>query len=375
MLVGCLCVVFINGFMKPKGTAELPSRRGVIRHSTIYTVLFFLMLLVLAAFRKVSLNVGGTDAPNYISNFLNIDKGGMDRSGNVEMEWGFQTLTRFVRSFTDDYRVYFAVIYGIIVFGYIKFIKCNCPKGLVYIPFLLLMYPFFRSFNTVRTSVAIAFILMGLSYIDKSKWKSFLLIAVSVLFHRMSLLFVFVWPFYYLMQRYSPQLSRKKFVIVSLMGIAALYLISLRFQQYAIAYEIMDGADVSYIQDTLGQNYLMRYPMFFGQLLLLIMLTLNYNSIQWNSKTISLRTLFIYDLWMIPAGLVLGMWRSIEYLYLVRLSLWAVIIYTMAKKQSSGGALLVKICSFCAFVFWLVLRVYKEYEPCHISPYIFNFIF
>ena len=234
------------------------------------------------------------------------------------------------------------------------------------------MYPFLRSFNTMRTSVAISFFLVGLSYLDKSKWKSFLFVASSVLMHRISILFVFVWPFYYIQKKVFPHLTRWKFAILSLVGVAIVFVISLQFQQYAIMYQVMEGTDAHYIEATLGQNYLTRYPMFFGQLLLFIFIIANYNTIKWNEKTTLLRALFIYDLWITPAALVLGMWRFVEYFYLVRLSLWALIIYTMSKHSFKSVALPIKFVFSIAFIFWLVFRIYKEWEDVGISPYIFE---
>lgn len=362
---------FIRGFMKAPSSINCTSR-VTVWHSRLYTILFFLMLLFLAVFRKVTYNLGGSDTINYIDNFQTIFKGGIDRQNNSDLEWGFQTITKAIRSLSDNYHVYFMFMYGIIIYGYIKFIKRSCPKGLVYIPFILLMYPFLKSFNTMRTSVAIAFILIGISYMNKSKLLSFFLIAFSVLIHRISLLFVFVWPFYYVMNKRLIEMSRIKFVIVTLVGIVVVFLVSLQFQQYAILYQIADGTDAYYIQATLGQDYLMRYPMFLGQLLLFVFLFLNYNSISWDDKSKSLRTLFIYDLWMVPAGLVLGMWRSIEYLYLVRLSLWAILIYALTQKSSQVVATFIKISFFFVFAAWLIFRIYKEYEDTKISPYILD---
>lgn len=371
LLVGVMCMFFIRGFMKAPSSINCTSR-VTVWHSRLYTILFFLMLLFLAVFRKVTYNLGGSDTINYIDNFQTIFKGGIDRQNNSDLEWGFQTITKAIRSLSDNYHVYFMFMYGIIIYGYIKFIKRSCPKGLVYIPFILLMYPFLKSFNTMRTSVAIAFILIGISYMNKSKLLSFFLIAFSVLIHRISLLFVFVWPFYYVMNKRLIEMSRIKFVIVTLVGIVVVFLVSLQFQQYAILYQIADGTDAYYIQATLGQDYLMRYPMFLGQLLLFVFLFLNYNSISWDDKSKSLRTLFIYDLWMVPAGLVLGMWRSIEYLYLVRLSLWAILIYALTQKSSQVVATFIKISFFFVFAAWLIFRIYKEYEDTKISPYILD---
>lgn len=373
VFVGIMCVAFINSYMNNVGKRNLVPSKRFHHQSKAYFTCFFLVLLFLAVFRKVTYQLGGTDAPNYIYNFLHIFEGVRNTGESREIEWGFHEITILIRHITDNYRIYFAFMYGIIIYGYIKFIKDNCPTGLSYIPFLLLMYPFIKSFNTMRTSVAISIFLIGLSYIDKSKWKSLLITASSILFHRISLLFVFVWPVCIIMKKKYPKLSRKKFVFITLAGIIISFLLSLRFQQYAVAVQMFEGADASYIQRTMGQDYLMRYPMFFAQMVLFIILVFSYNSIKWDEKTGLLRSMIIYDLWVVPAGLVLGLWRSHEYLYLVRLSLWSAIIYAMTKNKSKSGAIFIKTIFLVIFIAWLVFRIYKEWESSHLSPYVLDF--
>lgn len=372
-IIGILCSMLISGFMRSTDRMNPMQLKTYARRSKNRTYLLFAILLILAVFRRVSPVLGGTDVPNYINNFLTIQEGGIDRKANAELEPGFQLITRLIRLFTDNFKVYFMFMYGIIVYGYIRFIKDKCPKGVCYFPFILLMYPYLKSFNTMRTSVAIAFFLLGICYLDKSKWKSLLLITSSLLFHRVSMLFVLVWPFYMVVEKLLTKMSRWIFVVVTIVGIAVVYVISLKLQQYAILFQVVEGTDAYYIQATLGQNYFMRYPMFFGQMILFILLVVNYNSIKWEGQTKLLKTVFIYDLWMVPAGLVFGMWRSIEYLYLVRLSLWALIISTMTKHKFKKIAVPIKIAFAIVFVFWLVFRVYKEWEDTGISPYVFEF--
>lgn len=372
VLVGILSAIFINGYMGNIGSGNVILSRKSHRQSRFYFILILFMLLFLAVFRKVTSQLGGADTLNYIYNFEYIFNGGLDRGNNTELEWGFQKITLLISYITDNYRVYFAFMYGIIVYGYMKFIKSRCPTGLSYIPFLLVMYLFLKSFNTMRTSVAISIMLIGLSYIDKSKWKSLLIIVSSVLIHRVSLLFVFVWPVCIIMEKKLPNLTRNKFIIVTLAGIVLSYLVSLRFQGYAIEVQMFEGTDAYYIQKNVGQDYLMRYPMFLAQTVLFIMLVLNYNSIKWDEKTSLLRSMFIYDLWVVPAALTLGMWRSVEYFYLARLSLWSVIIYAMTKYKTKREASLVKAIFFIVFIAWLVFRIYNECESARYSPYILD---
>ena len=66
---------FIRGFMKAPSSINCTSR-VTVWHSRLYTILFFLMLLFLNVFRKVTYNLS-SDTINYVDNFQTIFKGGI----------------------------------------------------------------------------------------------------------------------------------------------------------------------------------------------------------------------------------------------------------------------------------------------------------
>ena len=372
-LVGILGYLCIKHFMVPclavdNGRQALFRRR--IRH---WEFAFILLYTLFAVFRLVAPNIGGADAIDYLENFNDIFRGGLDRQGNAEMESGFQMFTRIVKSITDSYKVYFLLIYGFIAWAYVYFIKRKCPKGLCYIPFILLMYPFLKSFTSIRSSIAIGFILIGLSQIDKRKWLSLILILSSLLFHRMSALFVLIWPFYFVMKRVLENESRLRFAVISLAGVVLTFVAATAIQEYVFVIGMFDDSTTQhYLTASMGKNIFSRFPMFMGQLMLWIVIILLYNKIRWDKQTTLLRTLFIYDIWMIPVGLVLGMWRSIEYFYVIRMSLWCVCLYTFTSRHSKEFTLFIKAGATLLFVAWLVFRVYKEWDDAKLSPYIFD---
>lgn len=372
--VGVLGSIFISAFKKP--VFNLASQNAIVaRHNRerLYMFLFFFLYVSLAVFRKVTYEIGGTDAQNYINNFnLILQHGGIDRTGNVELELGFQFLTRLVRSITSEYKIYFFICYGIIAYGYIKFIRDVCPRGGIYLPFILLMYPYFRGFNTMRTSLAIAFVLIGLTYLDKMKWRSLLFFIIAILIHRVSILFVLVWPYYVLFKKPMMKLTRAKFAVVALGGVFLTFMFAMSLRQYILLFSLMDDTELSYMESALDDNILMRWPLYLGPLMLFLAIFLFYKKIPRNSQTLFLRTLFVFDIWMIPAALVLGMWRFIEFFYLVRLSLWTVVLPIMVGHKSDYKKIIVKSSAFIIFVAWLVIRVYKEWEATSVSPYILD---
>ncbi|WP_431356548.1 EpsG family protein [Prevotella communis] len=373
ILVGILGYLCIRNFIVPWRTVD----RG---HSSLFTrkcrhweYAFVLLYTLLAAFRLVAPNIGGADAIDYVENFNDIFIGGLDRQGNVDMEIGFQWFTRTVKNITDNYKIYFFLIYGFIAWSYVFFINRKCPRGVCYIPFILLMYPFLKSFTSIRSSMAIGFILIGLTLIDKRKLLSLLFILTSLLFHRMSILFIMIWPFYFVMKRYLENESRMRFIITSLLGVVVTFILATAIQNYVYVVGFFDNSTTMYyLTASMGNSIFSRFPMFIGQLTLWIVVTLLYNRIQWDNNTTFLRTLFIYDIWIIPVGLVLGMWRSIEYFYIIRLSLWCVCIYVLIRNHSKGYAFVVKAGTALLFIAWLVFRVYKEWDDAKLSPYIFD---
>ena len=371
-IVGIVGAILINKFMCLSSSLNPILIRRRKRQASLATGLFFFIYLCLAVFRKVTPEIGGLDTANYINNFLTIHSGGIDRHENAALEWGFQTLTGAFRSITDEYKLYFTFMYSLIVCGYIYFIKKMCPRGLVYIPFISLMYPYFRSFNTMRTSVAISILLIGLCYLDKNKWKSLIIMLSSVLIHRISFLYVLVWPFYYLHKKYFPIIRRRDFIFIAIIGVTVVYFVSLQLQQYVLLYQVVEGGDASYLRSTLDLNIFQKYPMYTGQLLLFGFVVFKYKTIKWEGNVDVLRILFLYDLWMTPAALILGMFRFVEYFYLVRLSLWSIIIYILIKRKPQTNALFIKGIFCVVFVTWLVIRIYKEWEATGTSPYIFE---
>ena len=373
VIVGFFIVALIKSMMQKNSQTLLGSTKNGKLKPGGAAILFILLLTIVATLRKVSGHVGGADASNYIINFQTvINRSYFETMTGKNLEPGFQLFTAAIRNLTDEYRIYFIVIYSFIAYSYVKFIKDKCPRGLIYIPFILVMYIYLRSFNTIRTSMAVGLVLIGLSMMDKRKWLSLVYILASVSFHRMCLLFVPVWGFYYFFGKKLNEIKRWKFVFYAVSGLVVTYLLSIQVQLFVGESLALDDLDVYYTTHSMGENHLERYPLVLGHLLLFAAIAMYYNKIEWNEKTIYLRTIFLYDLWIVPAGVILGMWRFVEFFYLVRLSLWCVIIYSLTRKVPKNKKEYIHVMSFLLFGAWLVFRIFKEWDSAKISPYIFD---
>lgn len=101
-------------------------QNGVRRRLKVsYAILFFVWLF-LAVYRYVGYEsgiiIGGNDAPTYIDYFQTCLAGKGNNIYFVRTEPLFQIMTKAVRTITSNYHVYFALIYGLIIFSYLRFI-------------------------------------------------------------------------------------------------------------------------------------------------------------------------------------------------------------------------------------------------------------
>ena len=79
-----------------------------------------------------------------------------------------------------------------------------------------------------------------------------------------------------------------------------------------------------------------------------------------------LEILIAFDCIIIPVAAVFGIWRANEYMYLPRLSLWGVIVFSIAQKFARNSRSLI----YLLFFIWLVYRILREWEPNGLMPYI-----
>ena len=149
-----------------------------------------------ATFRLVTWGTGGMDAMNYISFFENswgtFDEIQEHTASDVVFLW----INRGIRLIASDYHVYFAIVYGFITYSIIQFTQRFCHKNFSFIPLLLAFYLFLRGYNTLRSNLAIAFILLGLIGIadKKYRWAYFCMVC-SALTHKAGVLFAMSIPF------------------------------------------------------------------------------------------------------------------------------------------------------------------------------------
>lgn len=336
-----------------------------------FYVFFFFIFVIFATFRKIGDGTGGSDSYNYIRYFLHCRDNTINLTEIVsERLWYYYC--SFIRLFTSNYHVFFFITYGLIVVGFLVFIKKYCPNGIAYSPLILLVWPYLKDFNTLRTGVAIAVFLVGLVLIEKNKWISMLLIIATIFIHRGSILFVPIFIFYYLYKKHINKLKRIRLLLFYIFFIVLVYGLSYLLQDYFVAHSVLTGKDAYYVSMGIGQNIFLRWPMFIAQLCLLILMVVFNEKIRKNEQLNTLRVFIAYDFITIPASLILGMWRANEYLYVARLLMWGEIIRIILTKFNQRSKWLVKLFFVVLFITWFIFRLYQEYTEIDIMPYVFR---
>ena len=178
----------------------------MIFYFAIFTLLAFFSFLEIFAFKKVdsvlfflvltfflfSLSFirweTGTDWDAYL-NFFEISTEWFSES--EEFEWGFSRLNEIIRSYSSNYTVMLFVMAAILFSFQSKAILAFSPYPITSI--LILWSTTFANIFFVRQTVSIAILFFSIRYIQEKRFWSFLLmIFFAMLFHRTSIIFIFM---------------------------------------------------------------------------------------------------------------------------------------------------------------------------------------
>ena len=365
LFVGTLCMLSMKLARGGMIYDRLASLKG-------FTALF-LILLLFAGLRKVGLHLGGEDALRYQEGFLHYYNHGSERYDDTDVLFG--CFTGLIRAFTDSPVIYRFFCYGLISFGYVYFIKTFSPQGISCIPFICILIPFMRSFGSMRNTMSIALFLFCIVALFHKRYFLCIIFAISsMLMHRLTFVMLSFFPFYYLFEKYIIHKSKKTILLVVLGLMLLSYLAAVQLQKYIILFSLFDNngnADMWYLTNKAGGNILLNWPMYIVHLMLFIALMIRYKSIPNTPQITFLKIIFFFDIIILPASLVLNLWRFAEYFYIANLILWGIIITVICKKFTKESSLIVRGCALLGFYGLLYIRLTHEWEELALMPYLF----
>lgn len=368
---GMLCIYTYNRNVLRGMHLKNASRRYYFAFVFIWT--FF------AVFRYVTYDIGGADAIDYIEFFKLSLKDSVQYLHGSE-DYAFLYLNKVIRYFTDDYHWFFAVVYGLIAFVYAIFVRRFSNPKFCVVPFVLLFYVYLRSYNTLRSNLTSAVILMGLIFIaDRKYYRAYIFLILSALIHKAGLLFAMAIPFcHYFKQREFKVKYAFLFtgVLIVCASIIRIFLMNF-FSDLGL-----EGAYESYLRESEENSIFASATEFFGQWTLWAVLILQHNKITtFISSTKSdyeksmykiLYVLCFYDLILMPFNTLMGIWRGYEFFYPARLCMWSMLIYLWSRNKGSGIRFFIRIGFLLFFVSWMIFRISRTYESSSLMPYIFG---
>lgn len=346
-----------------------------------YVFLCALVWTIVATFRVVGHGIGGTDAPTYIYFFENCNSSvytdWMVHAGDDRL---FKWINQGIRYITADYHVYFFCIYGFMAYVYLIFAKEFTPAKTSVIPYVLCFYLFLRSFNTIRSCLAIAFLMVACMMMLKDQWvKAYIIAICSMLVHKASIPFALVIPFCHFFLNHELKIKH----VVALIFISSL--LGATFQTWFLQYSEdfnLAGSYTYYASISQSRSFLDSFwKIAFEQMLLGLAMVIFRNKISndideeddYNAKRLNLIKLICYfDFITIPVCFILNIWRGYEYNYIARIIMWGEIIYLITYAQQLNMQKILKALFLVAFIAWMWFRVDRTWEDSWLMPYIFE---
>ena len=356
--------------------------RGRLKVS--YTILF-LIWLFLAVYRYVGYEggiiIGGNDAPTYIDYFQMCLAGKGNNIYFVRTEPLFQIMTKMVRSITANYHVYFALIYGLIIFSYLRFIDefdfLQSNKA----PLFMLVFPFIQSFCAIRTHITIALILLAIVALkNKKNIVMWALLIASAFIQRASLIYA-IFPIFYFYYKKN-KMTMKKATAFVIIGCAIGYIGKKVIIGGSIGY-LTGGVYANYASASSSAGYLFDYiKLIVEQVIIDGYMILSYKKVNGQlqemgkiekEKLQMLQMMCYFDLMLIPICYIWGIWRGASYFFLPRLLILGYIITCFSRKISKNSRKVYYIIVKLVMPIWLVLRLFTVYDVSGLMPYYLDF--
>lgn len=179
--------------------------------STIFIVLISLILILLSGLRHETI---GNDTINYLNMFesikfeswkdltFNFFSRYLDQSTNQDKDPGYAVFVKTSQLFISDSRAYLFLIAILFFTSLGMFIKAHTTSMREVFFFYVFYINLFNGYvpnSAIRQTIAISIVLFAYTYLQKHKWKQFLLLVLfASFFHKSVLICLLVFPFIFI---------------------------------------------------------------------------------------------------------------------------------------------------------------------------------
>ena len=172
--------------------ASARGKYGVHKQSSINYFPFFMLVLPLAL--PAALRRSFNDTGAYIKGFMLADPVGvLLQSGELHILKNplFYVYESLVRTFTDNYMIFFLFPAFFVQYSYMRFIRRHCPSFLFGVCLYLFLGTYVFSLAAMKQTIAMAILLYAVdALIERKNFRFYLLVFFAMMFHTYALMFV-----------------------------------------------------------------------------------------------------------------------------------------------------------------------------------------
>ncbi len=203
----------------------------------------------LAAFRYVGNHIGGADSEHYVESFLTGIK--------LSSEPLLYQLNSLIRLFTENYHIYFFVVYGIIVFGLLFFAKNIFDKNTNWLSLFFFFNIYCTSFGVMRQWLAISIGMVAFVMLKKEKDIMALFIAlISTGVHFTMIVYVAIILLYIFFRHNHYRINYRFFLCYAFMINILFVFISDLFIRFIGSTEYRNYVNINSLSDVSWRGYI-----------------------------------------------------------------------------------------------------------------------
>lgn len=309
----------------------------------------FFVILIIGVLRSENL---GVDVDNYKIYFDFYSSVGVKYfASNYKYDIGFVLLNKFIRIFTDNFRIFENVVFLIChcIFSYIIYKRSDYPA----LSFLIYIGLGFLGFNLciLRQAIAYSICFLSFDYLKNDKMIKYLMLVILALsFHKTAIFFII--SYFISREKYNNLSLIKKIVLIALSTLTAIFLLPKLYIFYA-----NDYSDISIS----GQGYKLLLLYILLSLILKVVLNINEKNINNKDYEVSFGSIYFQIV-------------SLKFSVFTRVANYYSLLFTISIPNIINSSKYKKLlCFIFAFIFSMMYIYILFTDGCEIVPYEFFF--
>ena len=322
---------------------------------------FFVIWLFLLCFRSESVGVDLTVYKYHFSNYSMISwETIIKRIINDEIESGFFVLIKLISLFTVSFRWVIVTCAIVSVIPIWKMYRDENGFGFLTVVMFLNVAPFVMYFSGLRQCLSMAFVNPCYKSCKEHNWKKFLLfVFLAYLFHRSSLILLFMYPIYHL------RFKKRKYILLLLPLIAGVYVFNVPIFGFLVVFLHSDFYEMYASSIRSNGAYAVL-------LLLAVMLIYTYlipDQEKLDDDMVGLRNLMTFSVFLQVFAGVHTIAMRMNYFYLLLIPILMNRIVQIGEPKYKNIVKISRICMVLFFTLYYFYYAYTDSDILQVYPY------